>query len=139
MCGITGGVWTAEGKPLSDAELRRMVAAITHRGPDEAGCHTGAHGTDGITASRSPWLSFGFRRLSIIDLSTGHQPMTDGSGRFWVVFNGEIYNYRELREQLVSRGHVFRTTSDTEVLLESYKAYGTECVRHFRGMFAFAI
>ncbi|HEX6986619.1 MAG TPA: asparagine synthase (glutamine-hydrolyzing), partial [Planctomycetaceae bacterium] len=139
MCGITGGVWTATGKPLTDAELRRMVTAIAHRGPDDAGRHLAAIDTARGGDAGRPGVALGFRRLSIIDLAGGHQPMADGTGRFWVVFNGEIYNYRELRETLRSRGHAFRTESDTEVLLEAYKAYGTDCVSHFRGMFAFAV
>lgn len=135
MCGITGGAWTAAGKPLTDVELSRMVAAITHRGPDDAGCHAELARAE----AEGGGVALGFRRLSIIDLGGGHQPMSDGTGRVHVVFNGEIYNYRELREELRARGHTFRTASDTEVLLEAYKAYGTDCLRHFRGMFAFAL
>ncbi len=138
MCGITGAVWTAAGRPLTDAELQRMVVAITHRGPDDAGTHQSGIDT-ARSAAGAAGVALGFRRLSIIDLVGGHQPMTDDTGRFWVVFNGEIYNYRELRDELRARGHSFRTTSDTEVLLESYKAWGVDCVQHFRGMFAFAI
>ncbi|MGC1274778.1 MAG: asparagine synthase (glutamine-hydrolyzing) [Planctomycetaceae bacterium] len=138
MCGITGAVWTAAGKPVTDEELRRMVVAITHRGPDDAGTYFGGCDAARVDAS-SVGVVLGFRRLSIIDLAGGHQPMSDESGRFRIVFNGEIYNYRELREELRSRGHNFRTTSDTEVLLESYKAWGVDCVQHVRGMFAFAI
>src|SRR5687768_6963001 len=115
MCGITGGAWTGSGKPLTGVELNRMVAAITHRGPDDAGCHTEAARP---AAEAGGGVALGFRRLSIIDLGGGHQPMADGTGRFHVVFNGEIYNYRELREELRGRGHTFRTSSDTEVLLE---------------------
>jgi asparagine synthase (glutamine-hydrolysing) len=137
MCGITGAVWTAAGKPLSEPELCRMVAAISHRGPDDSGCHQTVAKTE--LGEANGGVALGFRRLSIIDLTGGHQPMVESGGSVWVVFNGEIYNYRELRNDLQRRGHVFRTESDTEVLLEVYKAYGTDCVRHLRGMFAFAI
>ena len=130
MCGITGAVWTGRGKPLRRPELERMMVALTHRGPDDAGMHL---------ALGDPGVAFGFRRLAIIDLPGGHQPMSDATGRFTIVFNGEIYNYRELRAELQQRGHQFATTSDTEVLLESYKAFGVDCLDHLRGMFAFAI
>ena len=136
MCGITGAAWTARGKPVSDAELRRMTATIAHRGPDDDGCHTAGFGAPDANTGG---VALGFRRLSIIDLGGGHQPMSDGVGQHWIVFNGEIYNYRELRARLEANGHTFRTSSDTEVLLESYKAFGTDCVSHLRGMFAFAI
>ncbi|MDQ3332916.1 MAG: asparagine synthase (glutamine-hydrolyzing) [Planctomycetota bacterium] len=116
-----------------------MVAAIAHRGPDDAGCHPSRLETMRDEIERASGVALGFRRLSIIDLGGGHQPMSDATGRFWVVFNGEIYNYRELRQRLEGNGHVFRTSSDTEVLLEAYKAFGTDCVMHLRGMFAFAI
>lgn len=139
MCGIAGGAWTAAGKPLTDRELGRMVAVISHRGPDDRGCHPSSLETARVDEGSAPGVALGFRRLSIIDLSGGHQPMSDGSERYWIVFNGEIYNYRELRLDLQTRGHTFRTTSDTEVLLEAYKAYGVECLSRFRGMFAFAI
>jgi asparagine synthase (glutamine-hydrolysing) len=139
MCGITGAAWTSAGKPLRDEELRRMVAAIAHRGPDDDGYQFAGPETALNRDASGPGVALGFRRLSIIDLEGGHQPMSDGSGRFWIVFNGEIYNYRELRQRLVEKGHEFRTSSDTEVLLESYKAFGTACVDHLRGMFAFAI
>ena len=139
MCGITGAAWTAAGRPLGDAELRRMIAAIAHRGPDDSGHYPPGSESACTAPADGPGAALGFRRLSIIDLAGGHQPMADVSGRFWIVFNGEIYNYRELRSELQQRGHAFQTSSDTEVLLEAYKAWGTNCVERLRGMFAFAI
>jgi asparagine synthase (glutamine-hydrolysing) len=128
MCGITGIV--SSSLPISVELVTRMRDTLRHRGPDDEGIWREADGT----------VVFGHRRLSIIDLSSGgHQPMTDATGQSHVVFNGEIYNYRELREELCGMGHRFRSSSDTEVILEAYRAWGTECVTHFNGMFAFAI
>lgn len=117
------------GDPLSpEDEVRRMVAAQRHRGPDGQGLFTGAG------------VALGHCRLSIIDLSdAGRQPMSDASGRFWITFNGEIYNYLELRSELSRHGHRFRGHSDTEVLLNLYLHWGQQCVSRLRGMFAFAI
>jgi len=126
MCGICG-VWYFDPARRADAALlARMTAVIAHRGPDEEGFHI-----DGS-------LALGFRRLSIIDLSGSHQPMSNEDGSAWLVFNGEIYNFQELRAGLVSR-HQFRTSGDTEVILHSYEETGADCVRAFRGMFAAAI
>jgi len=104
-----------------------MAKSITHRGPDDEGYYL-----DGP-------LGFGFRRLSIIDLSGGHQPMSDREGTIWVIFNGEIYNFRELRQELESFGHVFRTNSDTEVIIHGYKQWGDEVLNRLNGMFGLAI
>jgi asparagine synthase (glutamine-hydrolysing) len=104
-----------------------MLDTLSHRGPDARGVMT------------FPGCHLGHTRLNIIDLNTGSQPMTDASGRLAITFNGEIYNYRELRSQLEKKGHLFKTRSDTEVILVSYMEWGAECVNYFRGMFAFAI
>src|ERR1700691_1749162 len=104
-----------------------MADAIHHRGPDDEGYYT------------SGPVGLGFRRLSIIDLSLGHQPISNEDGTVWIVFNGEIYNYRELRTFLVSKGHVFKTQSDTEVIVHLYEELGPRCVEKLRGMFAFAL
>jgi asparagine synthase (glutamine-hydrolysing) len=127
MCGIVGYL----GIPLSAEEripfLRRMCDAIVHRGPDDDGYY--ADGRAGL----------GMRRLSIIDLSSGHQPIANEDGSKQIVFNGEIYNYQELRPQLKRQGHRFQTQSDTEVILRQYEQDGAACVHKFNGMFAFAI
>src|SRR5439155_4922128 len=108
----------------------RMRDSLRHRGPDDRGLWQSEDGS----------VSLGHRRLAIIDLSTrGHQPMTDGNGKLWITFNGEIYNYRELRQELEGRGHQFRTSTDTEVILEAYRAWGRECLQRLNGMFAFAL
>jgi len=104
-----------------------MLDPIRHRGPDDEGIYCGRQ------------ITLGHRRLSIIDLSTGHQPLSNEDGSVWIVFNGEIYNYRELRPYLLQRGHVFRTESDTEVIVHLYEELGAHCVEKLRGMFAFAI
>jgi asparagine synthase (glutamine-hydrolysing) len=126
MCGIVGMV-SADDRPIRLDELRTMCNAIAHRGPDDDGFY--AKGRAGL----------GMRRLSIIDLSGGRQPICNEDGTVWVVFNGEIYNYRELRSDLESRGHCFSTTSDTEVIVHLYEETGAACVDRLRGMFAFAI
>ena len=127
MCGITGILNLDASRTAPPEVLERMMMAIFHRGPDEDGrlC-------DGP-------LAMGMRRLSIIDLADGQQPIFDESGRYGVVFNGEIYNYRELRTELISRGHQFRTNSDTEVIVHLFEEQGAACVDHLRGMFAFAV
>ena len=126
MCGIAGIVrW--DGAPIPEHEIRGMCSAIVHRGPDDEGVYLG----DGV--------ALGMRRLSIIDLEGGHQPMSNEDGSVWIVFNGEVYNYRELRHDLEQRGHIFRTDSDTEVIVHLYEESGPQCVDRLRGMFAFAI
>ncbi len=125
MCGISG-CFLAGGRVDTEA-LNRSVTAMNHRGPDERGVFV-----EGL-------LGFGHARLSIIDLSTGQQPMKSADGRYVIVFNGEIYNFTDLRKTCEVRGYPFRTHSDTEVILSLYGAYGTGCVDHLRGMFAFAI
>ncbi len=125
MCGIAGFL-LRNGKATVD-DVRTMTDLIRHRGPDDEGIYT--DGTCGI----------GMRRLSIIDLSTGHQPISNEDGSVWVVFNGEIYNYHDLREDLIARGHQFRTNSDTETLVHLYEQEGTGGLHRLRGMFAFCI
>src|SRR5205085_849886 len=126
MCGITGIV-RSDGAQIDRELLARMNDAIRHRGPDDDGFYFG----DGV--------GLAMRRLSIIDLKGGHQPIHNSDRTTWIVFNGEIYNYRELRKQLEDRGHQFYTDSDTEAIVHAYDEYGTDCPKYLRGMFAFAI
>jgi asparagine synthase (glutamine-hydrolysing) len=127
MCGLAG-IFNVDGRPVSVNVLKRMTDAVRHRGPDGEGFWTGS------------FVGLGHRRLSIIDLSPlGHQPMQTGDGQVVLVFNGEIYNYQELRVELESRGHAFRSQTDTEVLLNAYREWGAGCVPKLNGMFAFAV
>jgi asparagine synthase (glutamine-hydrolysing) len=126
MCGIAGIYCFEAGEP-DPSELTRMTEVIRHRGPDDVGYHIETH------------IGLGFRRLSIIDLAEGHQPLSNEDESVWIVFNGEIYNYKELRERLAGLGHTFRTNSDTEVIVHLYEEYGDKCVDYLRGMFAFVI
>jgi asparagine synthase (glutamine-hydrolysing) len=127
MCGIVGVARSRQGPEITRDEIVRMTDVIRHRGPDEDGVHIGPH------------VGLGMRRLSIIDLAEGHQPVYNEDRSIALVFNGEIYNYRELRRELISRGHVLRTHSDTETIVHLYEDYGADCVNHLRGMFAFAL
>ena len=124
MCGIAGYLARA---PVADDVLVRMTRRLAHRGPDEEGLH------------RAGGLGFGFRRLSVIDLALSHQPMSTPDGALTVVFNGEIYNFRELRHQLIARGATFATNGDTEVLLHAYREWGDAMLAKLRGMFALAL
>src|SRR2546427_4423993 len=127
MCGIVG-VFGADPERSVDKEwLDAMGMALFHRGPDGGGFYV-----DGP-------FGFSMRRLSIIDLETGDQPLANEDGSVWVVFNGEVYNYRELRHHLLSKDHRFKTESDTEILVHLYEEYGEDCVGWLRGMFSFAI
>ena len=140
MCGIAGGCWTNRGEPLSEAILRRMTDAIRHRGPDDEGqYHSTIANINSTGGSRSGGAALGHRRLSIIDLSGGHQPLSNEDGSVWIAFNGEVYNYRELHPRLEALGHRFRTASDTECIVHAYEQWGADCLQHLRGMFAFAI
>src|SRR5499427_2612157 len=128
MCGIVGISGT---EPMDNAAARdliaRMLGVIEHRGPDDEGHHV------------EPGVGLGMRRLAIIDLATGRQPISNEDGSIWIVFNGEIYNYRELRELLPARGHKLRTRTDTETIAHLYEDEGERCVERLRGMFAFAV
>ena len=131
MCGIAGIVLPDDRLDCMDV-VRRMTDSISHRGPDDEGFWRGV-------AKDGTRVALGHRRLSIIDLGTGHQPLGNEDGSIQIVFNGEIYNYRELREDLVARGHRFATASDTETIVHAFEEYGRRCVERMRGMFAFAI
>jgi len=165
VCGIAG-LFSLDDRPLKPAHLKPMVDVLRHRGPDDAGyfavnTETGRRGnfTDSTFKPRNAGpdvidcakgekklsglradLFLGHRRLAVIDLTShAHQPMTDRTARRWLVYNGEIYNFRELREELKRAGHKFISTSDTEVVLASYREWGIDCVEKFNGMFAFAL
>jgi asparagine synthase (glutamine-hydrolysing) len=127
MCGITGIFHIETAKPVDPERVRKMTDAIAHRGPDGSGVWT------------APGIGLGHRRLSIIDLGGGAQPMLSVDERIVLSFNGEIYNFQELRRELQAAGYEFRTDSDSEVILHGWRHWGTECVRHFHGMFVFAI
>ena len=127
MCGIAGIV-SIGGKPLPDVRIAEaMCQRIVHRGPDDQGVYA------------TPLAQIGMRRLSIIDLSSGHQPIHNEDESVWIVFNGEIYNFRELRKDLEARGHAFYTNTDTECIVHAYEEYGDECFSKLRGMFAITI
>jgi asparagine synthase (glutamine-hydrolysing) len=127
MCGITGYFQINGTSKPDDVLLRRMVNILYHRGPDEFGAYLDNK------------CALGQARLSIIDLSSGQQPLTNEDGNLWIIFNGEIYNYIELRPELEKYGHKFRTNSDTEVIIHAYEQWGKDCVKRFNGQFAFAI
>ncbi len=134
MCGIAGIVrW--DGRASDRPLLKRMAQTLVHRGPDDEGFYF----SENQNPTSSIHCGLGFRRLSIIDLASGQQPMTTKEKRFWIVFNGEIYNFKELRADLEKKGCQFLTRSDTEVILHLYTLYGKECVQYLRGMFSFAI
>src|SRR5258708_4755189 len=127
MCGICGQYNFEKLAPVRRADIRVMTDSISHRGPDDEGYFIAGP------------LGFGFRRLSIIDLAGGHQPMSDQEESIWVIFNGEIYNFLELKRELQSHGHVFRTNSDTEVIIHGYKQWGDEVLSRLNGMFGLAV
>jgi len=127
MCGICGQYNFIRNDPVKPETIRRMTDSISHRGPDDEGYFFAGP------------LGLGFRRLSIIDLAGGHQPMSDAEETVWVILNGEIYNFKELRAELEKSGHRFRTNSDTEVIIHGYKEWGTEVLNHLNGMFGLAI
>ncbi len=127
MCGIAG-IFNLNGEPVSPVLLRKMTNSIAHRGPDGEGFYTDS------------FIGLGHRRLAIIDLSpAGHQPMSTPDGQFAITYNGEVYNFQELRIELESIGHTFRSKTDTEVVLNAYAEWGPKCTERFNGMFAFAI
>ena len=127
MCGICGQFNFVRNEPVEPEIVRRMADSIAHRGPDDEGYFFSGR------------LGLGFRRLSIIDLAGGHQPMSDAEETVWVILNGEIYNFKELRAELEQRGHHFRTRSDTEVIVHGYKEWGSDVFNHLNGMFGVAI
>ncbi len=127
MCGIAGILEFGRDARANATALREMCRVISHRGPDDEGVF--ADGAAGI----------GMRRLSIVDVAGGHQPISNEDGTLWIVYNGEIYNHLALREQMIARGHRYATHSDTETVIHLFEEYGAECVQHLRGMFAFAI
>src|SRR2546429_640637 len=127
MCGIAGILEFGRDARASAAALREMCHVISHRGPDDDGFYT-----DGV-------VGIGMRRLSIVDVAGGHQPLSNEDGTLGIVFNGGNYNHLVLGEQLIARGHRYRTHSDTETVIHLFEEYGADCVRHLRGMFAFAI
>ena len=127
MCGIAGLLYVDGERPVLQQQIASMCAALYHRGPDDEGIYL-----DGS-------FGMGIRRLAIIDLLTGHAPLSNEDGTVWVVQNGEIYNFPELREQLELRGHRFRSSCDTEVIAHLYEEEGPACVRSLRGMFALAL
>jgi asparagine synthase (glutamine-hydrolysing) len=127
MCGICGAAWTDPARGISPASLDAMVARLEHRGPDDSGTRVESH------------VALGFRRLAIVDLPGGHQPLSNEDGTIWTVFNGEIYNFPALRRRLEARGHTLRSTGDTEVLVHLYEDEGPGFFSLLRGMFALAI
>ena len=140
MCGIVGIV-NSDGRPVDEPALRKMCAAIVHRGPDDEGFYVNRSPQTGSGSPVHPTASIGLgiRRLSIIDLYTGKQPIHNEDKTVWVVLNGEIYNYADLRKELEAKGHRFYTRSDTEVIVHAYEEYGDDVPKHLRGMFAFAL
>ena len=127
MCGICGVVSFQPNAPMDRSILLQMNASLRHRGPDDEGYY------------EDDQVSLAMRRLSIIDLQTGQQPISNESGDIWVVYNGEIYNFQKVRAALEQRGHIFKTQTDTEIIVHAYEEYGDECVTHFNGMFAIAL
>src|SRR6266536_2505171 len=127
MCGIAGIVYRDRERPVAESLVRQMCSALQHRGPDDQGLYV------------CGGVGLGMRRLSIIDLSGGRQPIFNEDGSKVIVFNGEIYNYRDLRHGLLHRGHTFRSSGDTETILHLYEEQGVDCVTSLRGMFACAI
>src|SRR5438309_8247312 len=127
MCGICRQYNFGDFAPVRRQDIEVMTKTITHRRPDDEGYYIAGP------------LGFGFRRLSIIDLAGGHQPMSDQEKSVWVIFNGEIYNFLELRRELEGYGHVFRTKSDTEVIVHGYKQWGDEVLNRLNGMFGLSI
>ena len=126
MCGICG-ILNANKSPVDQTNLKRMNQALFHRGPDGSGFYFG------------PGVGLAMRRLAIIDLNTGDQPIPNEDETLWIVFNGEIYNFPSLRKELQDKGHKFRTRTDTECILHLYEDHGQDCVQYLRGQFAFAI
>ena len=131
MCGINGIALSSNSRrSIGAGVVERMRDVLTHRGPDDAGIFVDA---------RDGRVALGHRRLSIVDVAAGQQPMTNEDGSLHITYNGEIYNHAGFRESLETRGHVYNTHCDTETILHLYEEHGASCVEHLRGMFAFAI
>src|SRR3989344_5134876 len=127
MCGIVG-IYNLKERPVDSFLLERMTDSLRHRGPDDGGIYINKN------------VGLGHRRLSVIDISpAGRQPMANEDGTLQIVFNGEIYNFQEIRKDLEKNGHKFKSRTDTEVILHSFEEWGYECVKKFNGMFAFAV
>ena len=121
MCGICGKI-NFNGEPVGEDILKRMTSVLSHRGPDDEGIYLKDN------------VGLGHRRLSIIDLSpSAHQPMSNEDGSLWIVYNGEIYNFPELRENLIKKGHTFHSKSDTETIIHLYEEHGVDCLKYLRG------
>tara|TARA_B110000879_G_C11175379_1_gene515747 strand:- start:1442 stop:3298 length:1857 start_codon:yes stop_codon:yes gene_type:complete len=127
MCGIAGKLFFNVDRVVDFSDIKRMTDSIYHRGPDDEGHYIDRN------------IGLGFRRLSIIDIDHGHQPLSNSNKTIWITFNGEIYNFKELRHELIKKNYIFQTDSDTEVIVNLYEEYGENCVNHLRGMFAFVI
>ena len=127
MCGIAGKLFFNVDRVIDFQDIKRMTDSIYHRGPDDEGHYIDRN------------IGLGFRRLSIIDIDHGHQPLANSNKTIWITFNGEIYNFKELRNELIKKNYIFKTDSDTEVIVNLYEEYGENCVDHLRGMFAFVI
>jgi len=127
MCGICGIFEFDQSRPVSASQVHAMNQTIQHRGPDDGGVYV------------VPGAGLGHRRLSIVDLAGGHQPLSNEDGTIWVLLNGEIYNYPQLRQELIARGHRLSTRSDTEAIVHLYEDHGEDCFSHLRGMFAIAL
>ncbi len=138
MCGIAGAIWTRPELAIESPVLERMTAALKHRGPDDQGLYQTAWRLRPPYEAQ-PGIALGHRRLSIIDLAGGHQPLANEDETIWVVFNGEIYNFAHLRRRLEGSGHRFRTDSDTETIVHLYEDEGPNCFEHLAGMFSIAI
>src|SRR4051794_21449303 len=142
MCGICGIV-DFDGQTLDRAMIERMANIIEHRGPDGEGFYFNGPSPGEQSGFQSqfhgPQVGMAARRLAIIDVAAGHQPISNEDGSVWAAYNGEIYNFNELRRELRALGHVFRTHCDTEVIVHAYEEWGDECVARFNGMFAFAL
>ncbi len=127
MCGICGKIHFDSDNPVLPEEIHKMTRLIHHRGPDDSGYYIRGN------------VGLGFQRLSIIDLHSGHQPLSNEDDSLWIVFNGEIYNHISLRQMLIGKGHKYKTNTDTETIIHLFEEYGTDCVKYLRGMFAFVI
>ena len=136
MCGICGLIYL-DGRPIPESLVKSLADTLRHRGPDEEGYYLNPRALG--QGETGPSVALGHRRLSIIDLSSGKQPLANEDKTVWIVFNGEIYNFQDLREELQKRGHKFRTRSDTETIVHAYEEWREDCVERLRGMFAFAI